>query len=306
MAVTSSRSPSRWHLTDRRREAIAGYLFILPIYLGFLIFVFVPILAALGISFSRFDVLSGSEFIGGENYRRMLSDFRLRTVYSNTFVFTVLAVFFNTAVGLLLAVLLNRRLPAPLRTLYRSVFFFPLLVAHTFIATIWRFLYQQDTGIFNYYLGFLGVPPIPWLGSADWVMPSIIIMDVWKNAGFAMLIFLAGLQNIPKEYYEAADLDGAGAGPKFFRLTLPLLSPTIFFILVIFMIGALQVFDTIIVLTQGGPGDASRSIVMYIYEQAFQSFDMGYASALSMTLFVIIMLLTVVQFTVGRRWVHYE
>jgi multiple sugar transport system permease protein len=137
-------------------------------------------------------------------------------------------------------------------------------------------------------------------------MVSVIILDVWKNTGFAMLIFLAGLQGIPRDYYEAAELDGANHVQQFFRITLPLLSPTIFFNVIIFMIGALQVFDTIIVLTQGGPGDSSRSIVMYIYEQAFQRFDMGYVAALSMTLFVIIMILTLIQFRFSRRWVHYD
>lgn len=302
--ATPARTTQRF--SERQREAIAGYLFILPIYIGFILFILGPILAAAGISLTRFDILSGSDFIGLENFRRMLADTRLRTVYGNTFVFTVFAVFFNTALGLILAVLLNSRLPNVLRNLFRSIFFFPLLVAHTYIATIWQFLYQRDTGIINYYLGFLNIDPIPWLSSAQWVMTSVIIMDVWKNAGFAMLIFLAGLQNIPRDYYEAAELDGATNIQKFWRITLPLLSPTIFFVLVIFMIGALQVFDTIIVLTGGGPGDASRSIVMYIYELAFQRFDMGYASAVSMTLFGVIMVLTLVQFVMGRRWVHYE
>jgi multiple sugar transport system permease protein len=131
-------------------------------------------------------------------------------------------------------------------------------------------------------------------------------MDVWKNTGFAMLIFLAGLQNIPRDYYEAARIDGANTRQLFLKITLPLLSPTIFFVLVIFMIGAIQVFDTIIVLTGGGPGDASRSVVMYIYEQAFQKFDLGYASSIAMTLFAVILVLTLLQFWFGRRWVHYE
>ena len=304
MAI-SVRAAKPW-LNDKRREAIAGYLFILPIYIGFIVFILLPIIRAAGISFTRFDVLAGSEFIGLENYKQMLSDMRLRKVYGNTAVFTIFAVFFNAGIGLLLAVLLNQKMPTAVRNLFRSIYFFPILVAHTYIATIWQYLYQQDTGIINYYLGFLGIDPIPWLSSSKMVMVSIIIMDVWKNTGFAMLIFLAGLQNIPQDYYEAAELDGANDFQRFFRITLPLLSPTIFFIVVIFMIGALQVFDTIIVLTQGGPGDSSRSIVMYIYEQAFQRFDMGYASALSMTLFVIIMLLTLLQFRLSNRWVYYD
>jgi multiple sugar transport system permease protein len=304
-SLPSTTTP-RWQLTERRREAIAGYLFILPTYIGFLVFILGPIVGAAGISLTKFNIIGETQFIGLDNYARLLADMRLRTAYTNTVVFTIFAVMFNAGIGLLLAVLLNRRMPTLIRNLYRSIYFFPLLVAHTYIATIWRFLYQKDTGVINYYLSFLGVDPIPWLSSAQWVMPAIIILDVWKNTGFAMLVFLAGLQGIPSEYYEAAQLDGANELQIFTRVTLPLLSPTIFFILVIFMIGALQVFDTIIVLTSGGPGDASRSIVLYIYEQAFQRFDMGYASAVSMTLFVVILILTVIQFVIGQRWVHYE
>lgn len=293
-------------LTYRQRDAIAGYLFITPTYLGFIIFIVIPILMAIGISFTEFDVLGGYEWIGLDNYERMFRDTRLHTVYGNTVYFTVVAVTFNVGIGLALAVLLNRRMPVLIRNFYRSVYFFPILIAHTYIAVIWQFLYARDTGIFNYYLGLVGIDPVPWLSSSTWVLPSIIIMDVWKNTGFAMLIFLAGLQNIPDVYYEAARLDGANEWQMFRRITLPMLSPTIFFVLVIFMIGALQVFDSIIVITNGGPGDASRSIVMYIYEKAFQSFDMGYAAAISMTLFVVILALTLLQFWGSRRWVHYE
>lgn len=304
MASSSPATKPWWN--DKRREAIAGYLFILPIYLGFIIFILIPIIRAGGISLTKFDILAGSEFIGLKNYTQMLSDMRLRTVYGNTIIFTIFAVSFNVGIGLILAVFLNQKMPTAVRNLFRSIYFFPILVAHTYIATIWQYLYQKDTGIINYYLGFLGIDPIPWLSSTSVVMVSVIIMDVWKNTGFAMLIFLAGLQGIPKDYYEAAELDGANDVQRFFRITLPLLSPTIFFNVIIFMIGALQVFDTIIVLTEGGPGDSSRSIVMYIYEQAFQRFDMGYAAALSMTLFVIIMILTLIQFRFSSRWVHYD
>ena len=257
-------------------------------------------------SFTKFDVLGGSVFTGLANYSRMLSDDRLRTVYANTFLFTIFAVFFNVSIGLALAVLLNRRLPQLVRNFFRSIYFFPLLVAHTYVAVIWQFLYQRDTGVINYYLSLLGLGPVAWLASPNWVLPSVIIMDVWKNTGFAMIIFLAGLQNIPRDYYEAARIDGAGALQLFLRITFPLLTPTIFFVLIIFMIGAIQVFDTIIVLTGGGPGDASRSVVIYIYEQAFQNFDLGYASTIAMTLFVVILTLTLFQFWFSRRWVHYE
>ena len=296
----------RWALSERQRESLTGYLFIVPTYLGFILFVLGPILAALGISFTKFDILGSAKFIGLDNYIRMMADLRLRTVYLNTALFTVAAVSLNAGIGLILAVLLNRRMPNLIRNIYRSVYFFPVLIAHTYIAVIWQYLYAKDTGVINFYLGVLGIDKIPWLSSIQWVLPSIIVMDVWKNTGFAMLVFLAGLQNIPSMYYEAAKIDGANERQLFFRVTLPLLSPTIFFILVIFMIGAVQVFDTIMVLTQGGPGDSSRSVVIYIFNKAFMDFNMGYASAISMTLFIVILILTLLQFLLSRRWVHYE
>ena len=293
-------------MTPKHREAFVGYLFILPTYVGFTIFILWPLIESMRISFLDFSILRDSTYIGLDNYVQMLGDSRLRVVYGNTIIFTLFAVFFNAGIGLVLAVMLNRRLPILMRNIYRSVFFFPVLIAHTYIAVIWRFLYSQDTGVINYYLSFLGIDPIPWLSNVHWAMAAIIILDVWKNTGFAMLVFLAGLQSIPQEYYEAAQLDGANERQLFFRITIPLLSPTIFFILVIFMIGALQVFDTIIVLTAGGPGDATRSVVLYIYEIAFRTFNMGYAAAVSMTLFAIILVLTSLQFWISRRWVHYE
>jgi multiple sugar transport system permease protein len=299
-------SVRNWFANQNRREAIAGYLFILPTFLGYTAFVVGPVFAAIGFSFTDYDALSDPKYNGLANYREILHDVRLHTVYRNTFYFTFVAVAANIGIGLLLAVLLNRAMPRLVRYLFRASFFFPVLVAHVYIAIIWRFLYQKDLGVINYYLGLPGINPVPWLSSQQWAMPSVIIMDVWKNTGFAMLVCLAGLQNIPEVYQEAASLDGAGAWQRFRNITIPLLTPTLFFLIVIFSIGALQVFDSIIVLTEGGPGDATRSIVLYIREQAFESFRMGYASAIAMTLLVFIMILTLLQFRLGRRWVHYE
>lgn len=298
--------PGRWLRKESQREALAGYLFILPTFIGYTAFIIGPILAAIGISFTSYDILSPAKFTGLENYITLFTDPRLRQVYFNTIYFTLVAVTFNVGVGLLLAVLINRHMPPFLRYIFRTTYFFPVLVALAYCAIIWQFLYQKDTGIINYYLSFLNVAPVPWLSSKQWVLPSIIIMDVWKNTGFAMLVLLAGLQNISPDYYESAQLDGANRRQLFRHITLPLISPTLFFVLIIYMIGALQVFDSIFVLTRGGPGDASRSLVMYIYENAFQFFEMGYASAVAITLFIMIMLLTLVQFRLGRAWVHYE
>jgi multiple sugar transport system permease protein len=294
-----------WLANEAQREALAGYLFILPTFLGYTGFILGPILAVIGISLTKYDILSPASFIGLDNYVRLFTDPRLRTVYGNTIFFTVFAVSLNVGIGLILAVLLNRHIPGPLKYLFRSAYFFPVLVALVYSSIVWSFLYQKDTGIINYYLSLLNVAPIPWLSNRQWVLPSIIIMDVWRNTGFAMLVFLAGLQNIPVDYYEAAQLDGANRWHLFRHITLPLISPTLFFNLIIYMIGALQVFDSVIVLTKGGPGDASRSLVMYIYENAFQFFEMGYASAIAITLFIIIVIMTLIQFRLGRTWVHY-
>ena len=287
-------------------RSINSYLFILPTYILFILFVLIPLFQAFDISFQKYNILGNSKYIGFKNYLKLFDDSRLIVMYSNTIFFTFFAVIFNTGIGLLLAVMLNQRMPNLVRNLYRSIFFFPLLLAHAYIAIIWKFLYQKDTGAFNYYITNFGFDPIPWLNSAEWVLPSIIIMDVWKNTGFAMLIFLAGLQNIPKDVIEASVIDGANIFKIFIFIKLPLLTPTILFILVVFMIGAFQVFDSIVVLTNGGPGDASRSVTMYIYHLAFEKFDMGYASAVSMTLFLIILLLTIFQFWLSKKWVHYE
>ena len=293
-------------LTPKSREATAAYLFILPTLIGFVIFIAYPLVESLRISFYEYGIWGDTTYIGTENFQRLTTDTRLHHTYRNTVVFTMFAVCLNAGVGLLLAVFLNRRMPTLVSNFYRSVFFFPILVAHTYISVIWKYLYAEDTGVFNFYLSLLNIDSIPWLREPGWAMAAIIILDVWKNAGFAMLVFLAGLQSIPNEYYEAAQLDGASERQLFTRITIPLLSPTIFFILVIFFIGAFQVFDSIFVLTGGGPGDATRSVVMYIYQQAFQRLDFGYAAAISWTLFLVIMAVTLVQFWGGRRWVHYE
>jgi multiple sugar transport system permease protein len=292
--------------TEARREALAAYLFILPTFIGFLVFIIGPIIAAIFLSFTSYDILTPPQLVGIQNYIKLTIDPRLRTVYANTFFLTILAVTGNNLVGLFLAVLINQKMPAPLRYFFRTAYFFPVLIALAYCAVIWQFMYQKDTGLINYYLGLIGVSPLHWLGNKDLVRPAVIILDVWKNTGFCMLVYLAGLQGIPTEFYEAASIDGANRWVIFRRITLPLITPTLFFLVVINMIGALQMFDSVQVLTAAGPGDSSRTLVMFIYEQAFQNFRMGYASAVALTLFIVIMTLTLIQFRMSRSWVHYE
>jgi multiple sugar transport system permease protein len=293
-------------MSERRREAVAGYLLILPSYLGFLIFVAGPVLLVFYYSLTRFDLLTPPEFIGLGNYERMLSDDRLQTTYGNTFVYVIAAVIGITGLGLLLAVMLNRRLPRALRYVVRSAYFFPSLVGLVYVSIIFQAMFQFDIGIINYYLGLVGLGPVRWLNSAEGAVASVIIVDIWRNLGLAMLIFLAALQDVPRDLEEAARVDGANGWRIFRSVQIPVISPAIFFVITITMIGAFQIFESIVVLTRGGPGDASRSVTMYLAQRGFDQFRMGYASAIAVSLLVILVVLTLIMFRLRRRWVFYE
>jgi multiple sugar transport system permease protein len=287
-------------------EQLTAYLFIGPSLLGYLVFVVGPLAAAILLSFTHYDVLTTPRLAGFSNYARLLADPRLLTVYRNTTFFAVSSVVLTISIGVLLAVAVNQRLPGPLTYLLRTAYFFPVLVGMIYAAMVWKFLFNRDLGVVNYYLHFLDISPIGWLTTSNWAIWSVIVVYVWKNLGFTMLTTLAGLQNIPQELYEAARIDGANRFTTFFRLTIPMLTPVLLFNVIITMINTLQEFDSIVALTNGGPGDASRSVVMYIYDKAFRSFDMGYASAIAVTLFALIGLLTLMQMWGSRRWVHYS
>jgi multiple sugar transport system permease protein len=286
-------------------ENLAGYFFIGPSLAGYLAFVLGPLVAAIVLSFTHYDVLTAPRLIGFGNYTRLFTDPRLGTVYRNTIFFAAASVILTVSLGLVLAVAVNQRLPNPIKYALRTVYFFPVLVGMIYAAMVWKFLFNRDLGVVNYHLRFFNVAPIGWLTTSNWALWSVIIVYAWKNLGFTMLTTLAGLQNIPAELYKAARIDGANPIAAFFRLTVPLLTPVLLFNATITTINTLQEFDSIVALTNGGPGDASRSVVMYIYDKAFRSFDLGYASAIAVTLFGFIALLTLVQMWGSRRWVHY-
>jgi multiple sugar transport system permease protein len=290
----------------RRREALAGYLFIAPALIGFVCFVLGPLVAAFVISLTRYDILTPPRFVGLDNYRRMLGDDRLLRSYLNTLVYVVAAVVLMNLLALVLAVLLNRPLPKPVTYVLRSAYFFPSLVGLVYVSTIWQAFFQKNTGIVNYYLSLVGVPGPNWLNSPSMSLSTVIIVDVWRNVGFGMLILLAALQDVPKELEESARVDGAGGFAVFRHVTLPAISPALFFSITMTVIGAFQIYESVVVLTNGGPGDSTRSIVMYLAEVGFQNFDMGYASAIAVSLFAVIAVLTGLQFSLRRRWVHHE
>jgi multiple sugar transport system permease protein len=290
----------------RRDEAIAAYLFLLPTGLGFLAFIAGPLVMAVGLSLFDYDLLSPPRFAGLSNFETAFGDPRLLIVYRNTLMYVVAWAVIDVVVAVALAVAINRPMHAVLRYLLRTAYFFPVLTSTASVALIWTFLLNSDLGIVNYYLSQLALPKVPWLTSSAWAIWSIVLMQVWKSVGFNFILFVAGLQNIPRHLYEAAALDGAGRWASFRHVTLPMLSSTTFFALVISMINGFQIFDSPFIMTQGGPGDASRTVVMYIYENGFRFFRMGYASTIAVTLFVVILALTLIQFRLSRNWVHYQ
>jgi multiple sugar transport system permease protein len=295
--VTSTRS------TLRRREAAAGYLAILPWLLGFLFFTLGPLLASFGLMFMDWEILTPPSWNDFGNFRRLLLDPLVPVSLYNTLFYTAFAVPLNLLAALLAALLLNVGLPGT--NVYRAIIYLPSQMPLIASSILWFFIFSPTYGLANAVLGYVGLPEQAWLWDVNLVKPSLVIMAVWAFGG-AMIIFLAGLQGIPETLYEAAAIDGASGWQRFRHVTLPMLSPTIFFNLVIGVIGSFQVFTNVFVMTQGGPGTASLMLVLYVYRHAFQNFKMGYASTLAWLLFCIVLVFTVIQFRLSRRWVYYE
>lgn len=295
-----------WWQQLRRSDAGVALLFLLPNLLGFLVFTARAVIEAFRLSFYRADLLTPEVWVGLSNYQRLLfNDELFRKVLVNTAYYTFGSVPLAIIVGLLLAVLVNTQLRGI--TVFRTAFFMPVVSSVVAVSLLWQWLYNSDFGLINEALRAIGLrnPPI-WLSDPRWAMPALIIMSVWRQAGYNMVLFLAGLQGVPVHLYEAAEIDGANRWQRFWSITLPMLSPTTFFVLVISIIGSFQVFDQALILTNGGPADATHTVVMFIYNQGFQYFKMGYAAAVAWILFALIFLLTLFQWRYQRQWVHYE
>lgn len=289
----------------RRREITAAYGFLLPNLIGFAIFTFFPVVAALFISLTDWDLLQAPEWVGLENYRTLFSDPLFGQVLKNTALYVLGTVPLQMALALLVALALNQRIPGQL--FFRTAYFMPVVASTVAVALVWRWIFNYDFGLLNSFLYMIGIQDPPnWLGSTRWALVSIIIMSIWQQVGYSMVLFLAGLQGVPQQLYEAAEIDGAGSWGQFAFITLPMLSPTTFFILIIGIINSFQVFDQALIMTQGGPANATNTIVYHIYRNAFQFFKMGYASAMAWVLFAIIFVVTLLQFRYQRRWVNYD
>ncbi len=293
----------RTRLSQRAQEEIWAYVFISPWVIGFLIFTFGAMAFSLGLSFYNTDLLQPAKFTGLDNYATLIHDPLFWNAVRVTFLYTIMLVPFGTAIALIIAVLLNQKI-RPLG-FWRTVYYLPALVSGVAVAVLWGWVLDANYGLLNTALGWFGLPQPRWLLSEFWVLPGIVMIALW-GAGANMLLYLAGLQNIPTQLQEAARIDGASSWTVFFRITLPLLTPTIFFNFLTNMIGSFQVFNTNYILTQGGPNNASTTLVLFLYGKAFRQFHFGYASAVAWALFLIIMCFTLLVFRSSARWVYYE
>ncbi|MDS4030570.1 MAG: sugar ABC transporter permease [Candidatus Contendobacter sp.] len=293
-------------MTGHQRHAtLSAGIFLAPALLLIAIFFFLPVLAALLLSFTDFDIyalgdLNRLRFIGFANYLQLLQSPLFWTALGNTLYFMLVGGPLSVAISLGAALLVNARLTR-FSGFFRTAFFLPVVTTLVAVAVAWRYLYHPRYGLLNYGLSLLSIDPIDWLGDPDWAMPAIILMAVWKNFGFNMIIFIAGLQNIPPQFYEAARIDGANAWRRFRHITLPLLGPTFLFVALMTMIGYFQVFAEPYVMTEGGPANRTLSVVLLMYEEGFRWWNMGYASAAAFVLFVLILAGTVLQLQL-RRW----
>ncbi|MBH0007717.1 sugar ABC transporter permease [Salinibacterium sp. SWN1162] len=302
-ARSGSARPRR-PLTYQQRDAVAGYLFVAPQVLGVTAFVLVPLALVVYFSFHEWNVLANTfTFVGVDNFERFFTDPQIIPVMQATGVFSIGLVFFNLVIALLLAVMLNRSMAGI--TFFRTIFFSPVVVSLVAWTIVWGFLFQDNGGI-NGMLEVIGIDGPNWLREGPTAMASVIIVQVFKNVGLNMVLFLAALQGVPRELTEAATMDGANARRLFTRITIPLISPTILLTFIITIVGSLQVFAQIAVLTQGGPGISTTVLVYYLFQQAFLFGEFGYGSVLSIVLFVIVLILTVAQWQLRKRWVFYE
>lgn len=302
---------TRWLAADsldgiKRQRALLGYLFVAPTIIGLLLFIVGPMIGSFAISFFKWNVFRPPEFVGTANFERMFGDPRVFTSFVNTFVLVVMTVGLLEALALALALSVYRLTSRALSTFFRTAYFLPVLLSGAAVAVTLGYLFNKDFGVVNYYLGLIGIPKIPWLSSSDVVLFAICLTTVWRNLGFTFIIYLGGLSSMPTEVLEASEIDGAAGWQKLRRIILPLLSPTILFAVVTDVIKMLQFFDEPYIMTRGGPGDASRTVVMMMYENAFGNLNFGYGSAIALALFVVIMAVTGVQFYLSRRWVFYK
>jgi multiple sugar transport system permease protein len=297
-------APVPWW-TMRRRTALWGFLLIAPMMIGYTVFFVLPLIASFFLSFTQWTLLAAPVWVGIDNYLRLFDDAMFKESLRNTVALTVPNVILRVTIALFIAIALNTKLR--FRNFYRTLFFIPVLTMPVATATVWQWLYDPTYGPINAGLEVFGIDGPSWLMEPQWTTVALLVVLLWGGVGYDMVIYLAGLQGISRDYYEAAQLDGAGFWRQFRDITVPLLTPTIFFLLIIALINSFQVFDLVYIMTRiDTAGTTFPTLVYYIYEEGFRNFRMGYAVTLSWALLVILLAFTAVQFRLQRRWVHYE
>jgi multiple sugar transport system permease protein len=301
--------PAERRSADRRvriRDAVRGWLFIGPLILGILAFQAVPVAVSIFASFTNWDGITTPRLLGLDNYARMFTaDPQFWEVLGNTVLFTAGVIPLTTVAALLLAVLCNGKTQRVSNTFFRTVYFTPYVTSIVAIGLVWGQFFAPS-GVLNQFLQVFGISGPSWLTDTSWAMPAVILVSAWHGIGYPMVILLAGLQAIPDSLYEAAKLDGAGPVRQFFRITIPLLTPQLFFVLITQIISSFQVFALIFVMTKGGPGTSTNVYIYYLYQNGFTFGNLGYASAMAWVLFLIIGLVTFIQLRLQRRWVFYN
>lgn len=283
----------------KRKNTLIAWTFILPNFTGFFIFTLVPVIFSFVLAFMKWDSFSAPEFVGFKNFTKMINDETFWISLKNTFLYTIGVVPLTIICSLGLAILLNRKLKG--MNFFRTAFFFPYVTSLVAIAVVWNMLFHPTLGPINQFLKLFISNPPGWTSSSQWALWAVVIVSVWRGMGYYMILYLAGLQSIPNELYEAASMDGANTSNKFWNVTLPSLRPTTFFVTVMLVINCFKVFDLIQVMTDGGPGRATNVLVYQIYNEAFVKFNFGYASAISLILFVIVLGVTIFQFKWNQR-----
>jgi multiple sugar transport system permease protein len=306
LTMSARRRPLMGRLR-RRPETVAAYLFLSVPLLLFLVFIALPLVASLVLSLFSWDLFGVPQFVGLSNYQRLVGDLTVRAAFTNTFVFALTTLIIHLVLAVVLALGVNRAMPGVLRYFLRTSYFFPLLVSSAASALIWLYMLDPNFGFLDYYLQRLGWSSPPnWLLSPRTALPTLVAFDVWRTLGYTFVIVLAGLQTIPQQLYEAATIDGAGAWARFWHVTIPMLSPTLLLASVIGFIGAFQIFDPMFIMTQGGPGTATLSVVQELYQVAFQNLQIGYGSAIAVAVAAVILIVSALQLWISRYWVHYE
>lgn len=282
------------------RNTLVGWSFILPNFLGFALLTMIPVITLFYYGFTDWSILGTAEFNGIANFRKLAGDPNFRTALFNTFYYAIFHIPLTFAASLGLAILLNRKLRG--LAFFRSVAFFPYITSIVAIAAVWNALFSPEYGPINAFLNFIGIADPPgWTVDGTWAMPAIIIVATWREMGYYMLLLLAGLQTIPREYYEAAKVDGANSWQQFAHITMPSLRPTTFFVVVMLTIESFKVFDLILVMTNGGPGTSTLVLSQFIYRKAFEENQAGYASSAAIVLFLICLGVTIIQFLYNKR-----